>query len=178
MNTGKAVVTGECERNAVCGSAGVLVTACVEEEDRGNTGSPITWSSARPTGRPRGTGRARWGGGEARSTVEVGSCRWRKGASVQDQRKKREGTGDWETYTHSRNVQRLRKALHAEAKEELRHGTGARETGGASKSWDQYSCLRRLRQWLGKVLGKGKALPQSVLQQAVGTGQFADKKNP
>jgi len=26
----------------------------------------------RPTGNPRGTGRARWGGGEARSTVEVG----------------------------------------------------------------------------------------------------------
>jgi hypothetical protein len=37
---------------AACGSAGVLVTACMEEEDRRNTGNPATWSHVRPTGRP------------------------------------------------------------------------------------------------------------------------------
>ena len=33
----------------------------MKEEDRRNTGSLVTWSSARPTGSPRGPGRARWG---------------------------------------------------------------------------------------------------------------------
>jgi len=70
--TGKAAVTGgESEAQPVF-SAGVLATACLKEGDSRNTGNPVLWSSARPTGNPRGTGQARWGGGEARSTVEVG----------------------------------------------------------------------------------------------------------
>ena len=48
---------------AACGSAGVLVTACMEEGNRRNTGNPALWSNVRPTGRPRGTGRAGQGGG-------------------------------------------------------------------------------------------------------------------
>src|SRR6516164_11766135 len=50
---------------------------------RGSGGSMYTWKAratreapwrgrGRPTGRPRGTGRAPWGGGEAHSTVEAG----------------------------------------------------------------------------------------------------------
>src|SRR5271165_6177877 len=34
-----------------------------------------------PTGRPRGTGRALWGGGEVRSTAETGQLRRREGTS-------------------------------------------------------------------------------------------------
>ena len=91
----------------------------MEEEGRRNTGSPIAWSSARPTGRPRGTGRALWGGFDARSTAEVGQCRWREGALVQDQRNKQERTGNWETCKF-RQVQRLRTALHIKAKGGIR----------------------------------------------------------
>ncbi|HEV3437484.1 MAG TPA: hypothetical protein VG122_08995 [Gemmata sp.] len=37
-----------------------------------NTGSPKWWEDTLPTGRPRGTGRAIWGGGQVRSTEEAG----------------------------------------------------------------------------------------------------------
>ena len=42
------------------------------EEIRRNTGSPRRSGRVTPTGRPRGTGRAAWGGGQARSTEEAG----------------------------------------------------------------------------------------------------------
>jgi len=42
-----------------------------EQEERRNTGDPKRWVRD-PTGRPRGTGRAAWGVGEAHSTVEAG----------------------------------------------------------------------------------------------------------
>ena len=69
---GKLLRVGKRAKYAPSRSAGVVATACMKEEDRRNTGSPVAWSSARPTGNPRGTDRAQRGDGEARSTDEVG----------------------------------------------------------------------------------------------------------
>ena len=51
-------------------TAGVVATACRKEEIERNTGSPAGERDS--TGNPRGTGRAGWGGGQARSTDEAG----------------------------------------------------------------------------------------------------------
>jgi hypothetical protein len=53
-------------------ATGVLATACLPTENRRNTGDPRRWKARLPTGRPRGTGRAVWGVGQAHSTVEAG----------------------------------------------------------------------------------------------------------
>ena len=59
-----------------------------------------------------------WGGGEVRSTAEAGQCRWREGASVKDERKKRQRTeGLAMSLTNPFSVQKLQTALHAKAKE-------------------------------------------------------------
>ena len=70
--TGKADSAGEASEIATSKSTGIVAMACMEEEDRRNTGNPVTWSQERPTGHPRGTGRARQGGGEVRSSDEAG----------------------------------------------------------------------------------------------------------
>src|SRR5499427_8554309 len=72
----------------------------------------------RSTGSSRETGRAVWGGGEARSTDEAGQCRWREGASVQDKRSKRRGTRRLGNLSTPKSVQKLQSALHAKAKAE------------------------------------------------------------
>jgi hypothetical protein len=60
------------ERNTLThDSTGVMTTACLHTEIARNTGDPKRWVRD-PTGRPRGTGRAVWGVGEAHSTVETG----------------------------------------------------------------------------------------------------------
>ena len=51
--------------------AGVGARACRYTENERNTGDPRRWVRD-PTGRPRGTGRAAWGVGEAHSTAEAG----------------------------------------------------------------------------------------------------------
>ena len=51
--------------------AGVVATACLHTENERNPGDPRRWVSD-PTGRPRGTGRAAWGVGQAHSTGEAG----------------------------------------------------------------------------------------------------------
>jgi hypothetical protein len=66
------MVMGEASEMQPVISTGVLATACMKEEGRRNTGSPLLWSSVRPTGSPRGSVWAVWGGGEVRSTDEVG----------------------------------------------------------------------------------------------------------
>ncbi|MFH0998687.1 MAG: hypothetical protein V1844_24825 [Pseudomonadota bacterium] len=43
---------GRRERSAAHDSAGVVAMACMKEENRRNTGSPMAWSGARPTGSP------------------------------------------------------------------------------------------------------------------------------
>src|SRR5271166_373230 len=53
-----------------CGPTGVMATACRHREIERNTGNPRRWLRE-PTGRPRGTGRAVWGVGEAHSTREA-----------------------------------------------------------------------------------------------------------
>ena len=68
---GRQPASGKRATRAPGASAGVLAAACVQEGDRGNTGSPVGGVHA-PTGLPRGTGRAGQGGGEARSTGEAG----------------------------------------------------------------------------------------------------------
>src|SRR5712691_11805936 len=50
----------------------VLIQIVAQYESVRNTGSPKAWSERRPTGSPRGTGWALWGGGEVRSTAEAG----------------------------------------------------------------------------------------------------------
>jgi hypothetical protein len=60
----------------------------------------------------------RMGDGEARSTEEAGQLRWREGASVKDERKKRQRTeGLAMSLTTPFSVQKLQTALHAKAKE-------------------------------------------------------------
>jgi len=57
--------------------------------DRSNTGNPERrLERDRPTGIPRGTGRAIWGDGWVRKSEEAGQCRQSKGALVQDKRTK------------------------------------------------------------------------------------------
>ena len=68
---GRQPASGKRATRAPGVSAGVLAAACVQEGDRGNTGSPGGGAHA-PTGSPRGTGRAGQGGGEVRSTGEAG----------------------------------------------------------------------------------------------------------
>jgi hypothetical protein len=51
--------------------AGVVATACTQGK-RTQHGKPHGVVGARPTGSPRGTGQAPWGGGEVRSTAEAG----------------------------------------------------------------------------------------------------------
>ena len=68
---GRPPSVGGYERTAPIGPAGVVVTACLHRGQR-NTGSPSGGGVGPPTGCPRGTGRAVWGDGEARSTDEAG----------------------------------------------------------------------------------------------------------
>src|SRR5712691_6657792 len=82
------------DTNPSCGPTGVVATACRYREIERNTGNPKQWVRD-PTGRPRGTGRAAWGVGEAHSTAEAGQRRWREGALVQGQRTKWREPGDW-----------------------------------------------------------------------------------
>ena len=53
------------------GFTGVMATACWYQDIGRNTGDLRRWVRD-PTGRPRGTGRAGEGGGQARSTDEAG----------------------------------------------------------------------------------------------------------
>src|SRR5438552_14835924 len=69
-------VPGE-RHDPACGPTGVRATACLYG-DRTQHGKPQRWVRD-PTGRPRGTGRAAWGGGKVRSTDEAGYCRWMGG---------------------------------------------------------------------------------------------------
>jgi len=54
------------------GPTGVMASACMKGEIGRNTGSLSGFRSVRETGTPRGSGRAVWGGGEARSSEEAG----------------------------------------------------------------------------------------------------------
>src|SRR5271157_5098188 len=66
-----------------------------------------------PTGRPRGTGRALWGGGEVRSTAETGQLRRREGTSVQDRRRTWRRTWRLGNLSTPHDVQKLPMASHA-----------------------------------------------------------------
>src|SRR5271166_5498669 len=62
-----------------------------------------------PTGRPRGMGRASWGGGEVRSTAEADNAGGGKGPQFKTDARRSEGPGDWATYqlrTAFRNCRR------------------------------------------------------------------------
>jgi hypothetical protein len=60
------------DTNPSCGPTGVMATACLYMEIGRNTGNLWRWETGLPTGRPRGTGRAVGGVGEAHSTGETG----------------------------------------------------------------------------------------------------------
>src|SRR2546430_8414982 len=84
-----------------------------------NTGSPSgdRGVDQRSTGNSRETGRAVWDGGEARTTDEAGELRWRKGASVERKRKKRQRTeGLAMSLTNPLSGQKLQAAAHGQTK--------------------------------------------------------------
>jgi len=50
------MLVGDVSEMQPTSSTGVMAMACMKEEGRGNTGSPVMWSSAKLTRNPRGTG--------------------------------------------------------------------------------------------------------------------------
>ena len=81
-----------------------------------------------PTGRPRGTGRAPWGGGEVRVPLKPGNAGGGKGPQFKTNAISGEGPGDWATY-------------RSEECSETAEGV-ARESEGRSR----VSLLRHVRQ--------------------------------
>ncbi len=143
---GRQPASGKRAMRAPGVSAGVWAAACVPEGDGGNTGSPVGGVHA-PTGLPRGTGRAGQGGGEARSTGEAGSCRWREGASVRERCRQEDRTaGDWREPISSGKVRRLQSASPAQAKEDPDHR--AQQWPGELARAVDAPADQRLSQWL------------------------------
>jgi hypothetical protein len=66
-----------------------------------------------PTGPPRGTGRALWGGGEVRSTAEPGNSSGGKGPQFKTDARRIAGHGDWPTYQLQIMFRKLPMASHA-----------------------------------------------------------------
>src|SRR5271157_4374091 len=89
-----------------------------------------------PTGRPRGTGRALWGGGEVRSTAETGQLRRREGTSVQDRRRTWRRTWRLGNLSTPHDVQRLPMASPRERRREILSESRMREirTSGCASS--------------------------------------------
>ena len=73
MISGKAAVDGEStSEQAPSDPAGVMATACRHRRSDATREAPAVSAVTRSTGSSRETGRAVWGGGEARSTDEAG----------------------------------------------------------------------------------------------------------
>ena len=68
---GRLAASGKRAMRAPGVSAGVLTAACVQEGNRGNTGSPVGGAPA-PNRESARTSLGRQGGGEARSSEEAG----------------------------------------------------------------------------------------------------------
>ena len=85
---GRLPFLGKRAKRAPKDSAGVLARACIQEEDRCNTGSPIVWSGRFDQTDAR-EGKAVRDGVTERPVVpwKAGNAGGGKGASVQDQRK-------------------------------------------------------------------------------------------
>ncbi len=81
-------------------------------------GEVKTSTSKTPTGRPRGTGRAGVGVGQAHSTEEAGNDRRGKGPELKGQRRKQRGSKRRVTVSliPPTKLQKLQAALHAKAK--------------------------------------------------------------
>ena len=78
-----------------------------------NTGNPPTQDNKSQTGNPRGTGRAKVGGGQARSSEEATNSRRAKGPEFKgnDQRRDKQEIG--QGLLTPRNVWELQQSLHA-----------------------------------------------------------------
>src|SRR5271165_1419907 len=94
---------------------GVLAAARTQGKraKHGKPQSVVRSGMTGPTGRPRGTGRALWGGGEVRSTAETGQLRRREGTSVQDRRRTWRRTWRLGNLSTPHDVQKLPMASHA-----------------------------------------------------------------
>src|SRR5271165_1833104 len=94
---------------------GVLAAARTQGKraQHGKPQSVVRSGMTGPTGRPRGTGRALWGGGEVRSTAETGQLRRREGTSVQDRRRTWRRTWRLGNLSTPHDVQKLPMAPHA-----------------------------------------------------------------
>src|SRR5271166_3044120 len=93
-----------------------VVAAARTQGKRAQHGKPqsvVRSGMTGPTGRPRGTGRALWGGGEVRSTAETGQLRRREGTSVQDRRRTWRRTWRLGNLSTPHDVQKLPMASHA-----------------------------------------------------------------
>src|SRR5271165_4012371 len=144
-----------------------------------------------PTGRPRGTGRALWGGGEVRSTAETGQLRRREGTSVQDRRRTwrrtwRLGNLTWgalgQELIHSgmcqtpraASVSEVRARLHDAARFRARstsHTVAARDgctnvplAAGRGSGERNHSINRHIGPWLPSVRPPGSARTDQVLE--------------
>lgn len=85
-------------------------------ESQRNTGSPLRWGQAAPTGTPRGTGRAGADDGEARSREEAGNDRGAKEPQFQGSVSRGEGAEIGASLAPPGKLQELQAALHAKAK--------------------------------------------------------------
>ena len=111
--TGKAEVDGEDERTSSIGPAGVLATACRQRGPDATREAPAViavWDQLATRERQAGPS-----GVAERPVVprKPGNCRWREGASVERERKKRQRTeGLAMSLTTPLSVQKLQTALH------------------------------------------------------------------
>lgn len=89
---------------------------CVKETRR-NTGSPSLQANWRQSGSPRGLGRAKMGGGQARSSAEAATPRRAKEPEFKHSDQRRDGQGIGKRLSTPETVQELQRSLHAKAKE-------------------------------------------------------------
>src|SRR5262245_26319759 len=77
------------------GSAGVVATACRHRETVSNTGNPSGGGTCPPTGDPRGSGRAVWGGGRSVVLMKPGNAGGGKGPQFRVNAGRGKARGDW-----------------------------------------------------------------------------------
>jgi len=160
-----------------------------------NTGKLIGWASVKPTGRPRGTGRTRWGDGGAGSTDEAGNAGGGKRPwfrSAQDiARDWRLGTRNSESIrSYRRRCMPKRRVNPAFVLLTVRQGASSRCTGVAYAAvaptrcgWCRRRAFRRHRgvrveRWLGELTDTLKRRPTTTSAQARVRSQTNGKLRP
>ena len=119
---------------------------CVKETRR-NTGNPSPQDDQSQTGTPRGTGRAKMGGGQARSSAEATNPRRAKGPELNGNEQRRDKQEIGRGLLTPRSERELQQSLHAKIgmsplvrKPDARHslptavGIDERERGDGARS--------------------------------------------